>query len=360
MRKKKIKLKKKFRNLLNLIKFIITLVLIIYFLTLFLKKEETKKEPTLILNTERVYLSIGESYSITSNLSNTKYETSSDIVNVNGSVLTGLSVGTANLTATSNNLTKSVEVIVTDLYTIPVINNKKEKLTCNEYTKEEETILDEALALKIKTVGLKTRSGVVAAARFLSLEFPYRIPYFYENGRLVNYGDQDYADGEGRYYHKGLYLTENKFSKIKSSVHGPAAWGCPLLTDTLKIKAPNGLDCSGFVSWALLNGGYDVGDVGAGINEDRNDDLDDLSTKMKLTEENFDASLVKPGDLIGRYGHIGIIIGKEDSTFYIAESLDYDLHVLTMTRDEIIESDWLYIELMDDYYKKDGNLKEMW
>ena len=106
MRKKKLKLKKKFRNLLNLIKFLITLVLIIYFLTLFLKKEEIKKEPTLILNTERVYLSIGESYSITSNLSNTKYETSSDIVNVNGSVLTGLSVGTANLTATSNNLTK--------------------------------------------------------------------------------------------------------------------------------------------------------------------------------------------------------------------------------------------------------------
>ena len=104
----------------------------------------------------------------------------------------------------------------------------------------------------------------------------------------------------------------------------------------MKIKTPNGLDCSGFVSWALLNGGYDVGDVGAGINEDRTDDLDDLSTKMKLTEENFDASLVKPGDLIGRYGHIGIIIGKEDSTFYIAESLDYDLHVLTMTRDEII------------------------
>ena len=358
MRKKKLKLKKKFRNLLNLIKFLITLVLIIYFLTLFLKKEEIKKEPTLILNTERVYLSIGESYSITSNLSNTKYEPTSDIVNVNGSVLTGLSVGTANLT--SNNLTKSVEVIVTDLYTIPVINNKKEKLTCNEFTKEEETILDEALALKIKTVGLKTRAGVVAAARFLSLEFPYRIPYFYENGRLVNYGDQDYADGEGRYYHKGLYLTENKFSKIKSSVHGPAAWGCPLLTDTLKIKTPNGLDCSGFVSWALLNGGYDVGDVGAGINEDRTDDLDDLSKKMKLTEENFDASLVKPGDLIGRYGHIGIIIGKEDSTFYIAESLDYDLHVLTMTKDEIIESDWLYIELMDDYYKKDGNLKEMW
>ena len=48
MRKKKLKLKKKFRNLLNLIKFLITLVLIIYFLTLFLKKEEIKKVLMLI------------------------------------------------------------------------------------------------------------------------------------------------------------------------------------------------------------------------------------------------------------------------------------------------------------------------
>lgn len=358
MRKKK--LKKKFRNLLNLIKFLITLVLIIYFLTLFLKKEEIKKEPTLILNTERVYLSIGESYSITSNLSNTKYETSSDIVNVNGSVLTGLSVGTANLTATSNNLTKSVEVIVTDLYTIPVINNKKEKLTCNEFTKEEETILDEALAFKIETVGLKTRAGVVAAARFLSIEFPYRIPYFYENGRLVNYGDQDYADGEGRYYHEGLYLTENKFKTIKASVNGPAAWGCPLYVDLFEREEKNGLDCSGFVSWALLNGGFDVGDVGAGIDPERTDDLDDLGEKMKVNESDFDPSKIKVGDLFSRYGHIGILIGKDNDTFYIAEALDYDLHVLTMTSKEILESEWLYIILMDDLYKKDGNLKEMW
>ena len=287
--------------------------------------------------------------------------TNTDVLKIENDTMYGLKTGTSEVIATlKDGNTKTYNIVVTDLITPPTINNDKYYLPCNYYSLEESILLDKILESRVMEAGLGTRAGVAAAARFLTLEFPYSIAYFNENGRLAAHGTKPRVDAEGRYYHKGLYLTENKFSKIKSSVHGPAAWGCPLLTDTLKIKTPNGLDCSGFVSWALLNGGYDVGDVGAGINEDRTDDLDDLSTKMKLTEENFDASLVKPGDLIGRYGHIGIIIGIEDSTFYIAESLDYDLHVLTMTRDEIIESDWLYIELMDDYYKKDGNLKEMW
>lgn len=29
----------------------------------------------------------------------------------------------------------------------------------------------------------------------------------------------------------------------------------------------NGLDCSGFVTWAMLNGGFESGDVGSGNEE---------------------------------------------------------------------------------------------
>lgn len=357
---KKRRLKKKYRILLNKLEILLFLLLIFLVFKSLLTKEEPTKKQILKINTDTIYLTIDETYTLTPKVKVVYNVTNPEIISIKNNTVTALKDGNTKIEVTYKEEKEVIDVVVTNLYTLPKINNKKPYLTCNLYTAEEESILDSSLKFKINSSGYKTRAGVVTSARFLTLQFKNRISYFYENGRLVNYGDQDYADGEGRYYHKGLYLTENKFSKIKSSVHGPAPWGCPLLTDVFNRKEPNGLDCSGFVSWALLNGGYDVGDVGAGINEDRTDDLDDLSTKMKLTEETFNASLVKPGDLIGRYGHIGIIIGKEDSTFYIAESLDYDLHVLTMTRDEIIESDWLYIELMDDYYKKDGNLKEMW
>ena len=92
---------------------------------------------------------------------------------------------------------------------------------------------------------------MVEAARFLTLHFPYKIEYFYENGRLGTNG----IDGEGRYYHKGLYLNSSKYSTISKSKNGPKVWGCSLYSTPVKRNDNNGLDCSGFVSWALLNGG---------------------------------------------------------------------------------------------------------
>lgn len=53
-----------------------------------------------------------------------------------------------------------------------------------------------------------SRAGVAEAARFLTLEFPYRIGYFNENGRLAN---PPKVDCEERYYHKGLYLHSSRF-----------------------------------------------------------------------------------------------------------------------------------------------------
>ena len=76
------------------------------------------------------------------------------------------------------------------------------------YTKEQNDLLDEILKDRINDAGYKTRAGAVEAARFLSLEFPYRIRYFSENGR----GNTNKVEGEGRYYQVGLYLDESRFS----------------------------------------------------------------------------------------------------------------------------------------------------
>lgn len=358
MKKKKLRLKKKYRLLFNRIILIIFIILILLFLKLLFKKEP--KEDKLLINTDTIYLTINEEYTLNPNKEVTYNVDNKEVININNNVVKGLSIGNANISVTYKEENITIKVVVTNLYTLPKLNNDKPYLTCKLYTSEEENILDNALKFKIKNAGYKTRSAVVASARFLTLEFKNRISYFYENGRLNNYGNQDYADGEGRYYHEGLYLTENKFKTIKASVNGPSPWGCPLYVDLFKREEKNGLDCSGFVSWALLNGGFDIGDVGAGIDEERTDDLDDLGTKMKVDVDNFDESKIKVGDLFSRYGHIGILIGKENNTYYIAEALDYDLHVLTMTKEEILESEWLYIILMDSLYKEDGNLKEMW
>ena len=241
--------------------------------------------------------------------------------------------------------------LITDIISNYQINNK-EKLSCNQYSEDEVNKLEEILANQIEFAGYKTRAGVVAAARFLSLEFKYKLNYFYENGRMTNNGSFDFCDGEGRYLHKGLYLTTSDYKDIKQSRSGPQMWGCTMYEETRKADIANGLDCSGFVTWAMINAGYDIPDYGAS-------DLFELGTK-KTFDDSSVWDEIQIGDLVGRNGHVGILVGIKDNKYYIAESLDYDLHILEYTKNDLINSQLKFFVLMDEYYNKKGNLTSYW
>ena len=248
---------------------------------------------------------------------------------------------------------------VSDLYTKEMVNEEKEFLPEKRYTNEENEYLDKALAFKISEAGEGTRAGVVAAARFLTLQFPYKLDYFEENGRLAKSGHRANIDGEGRWYHKGLYLSESKYSLVENKMGGPKHWGEKLKAYSSGKTSPNGLDCSGFVTWAIYNGGFDIGDIGSGDTGKNVDELDDKGEKVKIAKGmDFD---FKPGDLAYLDGHIGMVIGLDESNVYVAESYwDVGLHVLTYTRDEFVKCKWKYIIKMDELYKEDGNLTYMW
>jgi hypothetical protein len=276
-------------------------------------------------------------------------------------------IATISAVAESGYVAKA-QVIVSSFITKPVVNTNKPYITCKQFNKDEADMLDQILFDRVNAAGYGTRAGVLAAARFITLEFSYRVHYFYENGRLNNYHPYAYVDGEGRYYHRGLYLNESKFKDLSASFVGPAIWGCDLqnYTDWGPYKVgnyyPNGLDCSGFVSWALLNGGFDVGDIGAGENLEHND-LDDLGTKVAITEELMQSGRVKAGDLIGLNGHMAILAGWDDNNYYIAESLNTTGGVVmtVVPRNKLVNNSiYKYIILMDDVYKKDGNYTTMW
>lgn len=321
----------------------------------------------------KIYLAKGDTYKlniITDSFSKEKisYEVSNDIINISDDlIINGIKNGSTTLTIKYLNETKDISIVVTDLIVKKPenFNYDKKYLSCSRYTKSEADLLDEILEFRIEEVGYKTRAGVVEAARFLALEFPYRIDYFFENGRLGD-GGTSYVDGEGRYYHKGLYLHSSKFSTIKKSLAGPAIWGCPLTNYEeggryVKYELySNGLDCSGFVTWTLLNGGFDVGDIGAGETYEPNQ-LTDLGERVTVTKELINSGKVKPGDLINWWGHIGVIVGIDDTKYYVAESLDYypGLIIRSYTKEKMVDI-WTYIMLMDDVYKQDGKLTNMW
>lgn len=321
------------------------------------------------------YLAIGESeklnYDIESSKDDYKLTWSSeneDIVAISDGKIIGVNLGTSVVTLKSESGKKAeVSVTVTDLIRKPELDDKKKFLPCHAYTEEEAHIIDEALRTRVLNKGEGTRAALIETIRFMTLSFKYKVSYFYENGRMHESGVRK-ADGEGRYYHKGLYLSEDKFKDIKASHKGPEIWGCPLtnLQDHNRYKPgakmPNGLDCSGFVTWSLYNSGLDVGDIGAGIN-DRHKDMSDVGEMHSLTYEYANSSDYKVGDVIARWGHTALIAGKDSEYLYIAESLLKGVRIEKVSYknpNSSLYKYYAYINKMDKEYSKNDDYTDMW
>ena len=324
-------------------------------------------------NHHKKYMAVGESYNLETALDyvgdvDTKvtYESSDqNIVSVdeNGNI-TAHNLGTVTITGTtSNKLTTRFETSTTNLLRPPTLNNSKKIVPCNQYSKEQIDELDRILASRVEEAGEGTRAAAVAVSRFLTLEFPYKVPYFYENGRISTNG----VDGEGRYYRKGLYLGVDKQNEIKKVMVGPSSWGCPLTNfenneyRKPNVRYPNGLDCSGYVSWILKNAGLDIGDIGAGFSHKYN--YTEVGELNKNTYELLHSGKVKPGDLIGWDGHIAMIGAMTDTKIYVTESLlpgvimdEYDYS----SPKSKFYSRYDHIIDMSNQYKGDGNLRYMW
>ncbi len=313
------------------------------------EKTEEEDPACQIAEGDPIYLALGESYVFESSFS---YDPETQIIESDGNAITGSGNGTV---VVETDCVRH-EVYVSDLYTVAQIT-EKEFLPCHYYSEQDNVYLDKVLSYMISEAGYRTRAAAVEASRFLLLRFPFKLHYFYENGRLDN---SDYAvDGEGRYYHRGLYLNEKKSEGITNVLEGPACWGCSLYEDATGSYTDNGLDCSGFISWVLYNAGYDCRDLGAGPSTDI-DDLSDLGKKTPVSQA--DISQIKAGDLVGSDGHIGIIIGMDEERIFIGEAYWVkDLQVRVYPYEDFLnESEWEYVIDMDEYYGSLGNYTKMW
>ena len=263
---------------------------------------------------------------------------------------------------------EKIEVSVSDLYSKAHIDNYKDDIFEYAYTPEEAAYLDKALEARINEAGYQTRAAVAEAARFLSMNFNYKIPYFCENGRLTG---GMYCDGEGRFYHKGFYLSEDKYSLIdpKGVIEGPGMWGSMMHMSCGVMLHPNGLDCSGFVTWCLVQAGFDPGDYGAGNNAKGDvfcvPDLSNGDAGAIWLDE-IDPDTIQAGDIIAWDGTTAIVVGVDEENIYVAHQYwDNGLEVITSKKTDLKDylqgsddswiDNWQYVSLMDDYYKTNGN-----
>ena len=282
--------------------------------------------------------------------------------------VTGISAGETTIHVKFKDKEEKINIKVSNLI-IPVasdFNFDKDYLTCDIYSKEENDELDEILKFRVSEAGYKTRAGAVAAARFIGLEFPYIINYFSENGRYPG------VDGEGRYYHEGLYLNKSRYSVLSHSMHGPGVWGCYIHSVPAEKEIRNGLDCSGFITWIIKQAGYSPGDLGAGVSPGV-EDMTDLGEKIHLTEDVVKNTL-KPGDLLSgdgvpdiepiNGGHIAMVAGINGDDIYVSEELWWGTGYVGAVIRKYSTKDLLryfYWQVdMNEFYGEDGNLTNYW
>lgn len=326
------------------------------------------------INKKKYYLALGDSKQLkikTLSLGNPIFSVKSGndkIVSADGNKIYAKGVGSTKVMISYEDKNQEITVVVTDLIDKMSrrYNYDRRYLSCGAFSSNEARLLDKILFDRVKEAGEGTRAGVVAAARFLTLEFPYRISYFSENGRLANYSGGRRVDGEGRFYHKGLYLDESKFDEIEYVDKGPNVWGCPIYSRPSKGMRSNGLDCSGFTTWAVYNGGFDIEDLGAFGGNHSIYNLNNIGEEVSLTREVALSSKIKAGDLLGEVsvseGHSALVVGVDDNNYYVAESLwisPLGLNVNTYKKSEL-SNYFETVNLMDSYYKEDGNYTAMW
>lgn len=330
-------------------------------------KYEKDMSLALNVNKEKFYLAVGGSEELKISqvsINNTKEATvtveDESVATYADGMIKGIKVGTTKIVVSNDRVTTNVEVIVTNLITkMPkTYDFSKEYLPCGTHTKSENELLDEILLDRINTAGYQTRAAVVAAARFLTLEFPYGIMYFSENGRMSS--DRAYqVDGEGRFYHPGLYLTQSDKIDPDKIAYGPKPWGCRIYSAPVGYEQRNGLDCSGFTTWVAINAGFDIGDWGAIA-------LTNMGVSKKVTQALALSDEMKPGDYLSEItvseGHSAIIAGMDEEHIYVAESLWYRPYGVQLNKYKRTEFHKYFetVNLMDSVYKEDGNLTYMW
>ena len=196
------------------------------------------------------------------------------------------------------------------------------------FLQKQGTSLDEfnaLIAANVDKAGWGTRAGVVAAAVTLIGElgdrYGVKVPYYWGGGHY-----DGVVDGALEYW------GANKCHTYANNQNYDYC----------------GFDCSGFVPWAIRNGGFD-----------KKQDLAGRFKKMKGAKVVLlrDQALLAPGDLLESPHHIVLVVGVDESTHqYICAEAAGNQYGVLFTRRSFNERGYYGVD-MDGYYNNPENVR---
>lgn len=225
-----------------------------------------------------------------------------------------------------------------------------------EYANNENTIIcgsgskyNTGLYNVVRSAEYKTRKGVVAAALYLSSHINVHIPYFWSGGHFHDYGN---------YYDGGV-----NFMGVSDK------WGCSVKmpnydsNDSLQESGevyPFGMDCSGFVVWAIYNGGYYTGDSNQKLTIPTDSSISSLGEiSVRSVSLKNSKGQVQAGDIVWKQGHVGLVVEVSDEYIMVAEEKGTK-YGLVLTKVKYNSGDFTEVILMDNFYDQYMKNKPMW
>lgn len=154
------------------------------------------------------------------------------------------------------------------------------------------------IASNVEENGYGTRAGVVTAAVTLIAElgnnYNVKVPYFWGGGH-------------------GIMATGAEGN-----------WGSTQCHTYANGQSYNycGLDCSGFVTWAIYNGGFSITPLVTG-------GFQSLPGAERVSLTN--SAVLQPGDLLESSGHVILIVDVDDNNYICAEAAGNETGVLFST-----------------------------
>ena len=151
------------------------------------------------------------------------------------------------------------------------------------------------IASNVQEAGSGTRAGVVAAAVTLIAElgnnYGVKVPYFWGGGHGHIATGAEASWGSGRCY---TYANGQIYSYC-------------------------GLDCSGFVTWAINNGGFSIP-----VQSSASFVYLEGAERVSLSS----SAVLQAGDLLATSGHIILVVGVDDNGYICAEAAGNETGVL--------------------------------
>ena len=173
------------------------------------------------------------------------------------------------------------------------ITTSKTYTPCNnDWTKENNELKE-----IVEKYGYKTRDAVAASATYLA-NFKYKVAY--------SWGGKSVSPGINPNWGCTKSVTKNVCSEIINS-------------NPNNLECMYGMDCTGYTSWAYAQAGFDKSILRTSSQSTGMwGNFDASKHKYSFLKNQDKVKEIKPGDIVHTEGHVGIVIGINETQLQVA------------------------------------------